>query len=283
MGGVVKTLQRSNSLSRSVFSAAGSLGFGDRSLFLFRSPFGNHFVTFFDVFLAAFCLSLLPPAGWSLQGGPGTEPESETGTVGTVFAGTERGTGTAGTVFRGTETGTGTVLSMKLYWNTQKTTSLEEPPEPKTGTARTVPSPNRNRTEPNRGHPVFANMQERPEIGTGKRGHYERGLFTGGISRISGISKFSREISTKWSHSSLFSRVWGFSGISKFSRISRKWSFLKDAFFKRPFSEPEERWSILHSAVFASGMTPALESYLEDQMTLDKQMSEVLRGSELAG
>ena len=31
----------------------------------------------------------------SIQGGPGTEPEPETGTVGTVFAGTERGTGTA--------------------------------------------------------------------------------------------------------------------------------------------------------------------------------------------
>ena len=40
------------------------------------------------------------------QGGPGTEPEPETGTVGTVFAGTERGTGTAGTVFPGTETET---------------------------------------------------------------------------------------------------------------------------------------------------------------------------------
>ena len=35
----------------------------------------------------------------------------------------------------------------------------------------------------------------KPHIGTGKRGHYERGLFTGGISRI---SKFSR-ISGKWS------------------------------------------------------------------------------------
>ena len=34
------------------------------------------------------------------QGGPGTEPELETGTVGTVFGGTERGTGTAGTVFQ---------------------------------------------------------------------------------------------------------------------------------------------------------------------------------------
>ena len=30
----------------------------------------------------------------------------------------------------------------------------EEPPEPKTGTARTVLSPNRNRTELNWGHPV---------------------------------------------------------------------------------------------------------------------------------
>ena len=34
-----------------------------------------------------------------------------------------------------------------------KTPSLEEPPDPKTATARTIPSPNRNRTEPNRGHP----------------------------------------------------------------------------------------------------------------------------------
>ena len=35
----------------------------------------------------------------------------------------------------------------------QKTLFAEEPPEPKTGTARTVPAPNRNRTEPNRGLP----------------------------------------------------------------------------------------------------------------------------------
>ena len=33
-----------------------------------------------------------------LQGGPGTEPEPETGTARTVFPGTERGTGTARTV-----------------------------------------------------------------------------------------------------------------------------------------------------------------------------------------
>ena len=31
-----------------------------------------------------------------------------------------------------------------------------------------------------------------PFFGTGKRGHYERGLFTGEISRISKISKFAR-------------------------------------------------------------------------------------------
>ena len=35
-----------------------------------------------------------------LQGGSGTELEPETGTVGTVFPGTESGTGTAGTVFQ---------------------------------------------------------------------------------------------------------------------------------------------------------------------------------------
>ena len=45
------------------------------------------------------------------QGGPGTEPEPETGTVRTVFPETESGTGTAGTVFQKPKTGTGTVLS----------------------------------------------------------------------------------------------------------------------------------------------------------------------------
>ena len=75
-----------------------------------------------------------------------------------------------------------------------------------------------------------------------KKGHYERGLFPGEISRIPKISKFSR-ISRRWSDSPLFSTVWGFSGISrisKFSRISRKWIFLKRPLFqKTPFSEPD--------------------------------------------
>ena len=70
-----------------------------------------------------------------------------------------------------------------------------------------------------------------------KRGHYERGLFTGGISRISKISKFSRT-SREWSDSAVFSRVWGLSRIfTKFSRISNKWDFSeKTPFPEDPFS-----------------------------------------------
>ena len=41
-----------------------------------------------------------------LQGGPGTEPEPETGTAGTVFAGTERLNRNRRNRFPGTETGT---------------------------------------------------------------------------------------------------------------------------------------------------------------------------------
>ena len=52
--------------------------------------------------------------------------------------------------FPGTETGTGTVLSCETVLKHRQTFFADEPPEPKTGTARTVPSPNRNRTEPNR-------------------------------------------------------------------------------------------------------------------------------------
>ena len=72
-----------------------------------------------------------------------------------------------------------------------------------------------------------------PCFGNGKRGHYERGLFTGGSSGISKVSRFSR-ISRKWSDSPLLSTVWGFSKnsrISKFPRISRKWTFVKRPLF----------------------------------------------------
>ena len=56
--------------------------------------------------------------------------------------------------FPGTESGTGTVLSFKNVLKHRRNLFVEEPPEPKTGTDRTFPPPNRNRTEPNRGQPV---------------------------------------------------------------------------------------------------------------------------------
>ena len=80
-----------------------------------------------------------------------------------------------------------------------------------------------------------------PSTRTGKRGHIKRGLFTGGISRISRMSKFSG-ISRKLSDSPFFCPDWGLSRISrisKFSRFSRKWTFLKRPLFQKAFfSEP---------------------------------------------
>ena len=72
-------------------------------------------------------------------------------------------------------------------------------------------------------------------VRTGKRGHYERGLFTGGISRNSKIFKFSR-ISRKWSDHPLFFTVWGLSRIFylEISRISGKWTYLKRRLFQGP-------------------------------------------------
>ena len=70
-----------------------------------------------------------------------------------------------------------------------------------------------------------------------EKGHYKRGIFTGGTSRISKISEFSR-IARKWSDSRLFSTVWGVSRISRisgFSEISRNGLFWKDPFPKDPF------------------------------------------------
>ena len=88
-----------------------------------------------------------------------------------------------------------------------------------------------------------------------RKGHYERGLFTGGISRISKFSKFSR-ISGKWSDSPFFSTVWGFSKICRisqfFSTIYRKWTLLKRPLFpKTPLSEPEILEGILRTARIA--------------------------------
>ena len=79
-------------------------------------------------------------------------------------------------------------------------------------------------------------------IGAGKRGHYERGLFTGEISKISDHSLESLEngrnlLSFPQSGGSL-----KLSKISKCSRISRQWAFLKRPIFQRPlFSEPDCR------------------------------------------
>ena len=51
----------------------------------------------------------------SFQGGSGTEPEPETGTVGTVFPETESGTGTAGTVFQEPKPEPEPSFPVKLY------------------------------------------------------------------------------------------------------------------------------------------------------------------------
>ena len=50
-----------------------------------------------------------------LQGGSGTEPEPETGTVGTIFPETESGTGTAGTVFQEPKPEPEPSFPVKLY------------------------------------------------------------------------------------------------------------------------------------------------------------------------
>ena len=81
---------------------------------------------------------------------PGTEPELETGTVGTVFPGTERGTRTARTVFQEPkpEPEPSSVLNCT---ENHKNPSLEEPPEPKTEPIE--PFHPQTVTEPNRGPP----------------------------------------------------------------------------------------------------------------------------------
>ena len=91
-------------------------------------------------------------------------------------------------------------------------------------------------TKPKKGQ--FMNFAQGPQ-----KGVITKGVFSPEKSLESlKFSKFSR-ISRKWSDSSLFSTVWGFSKISiisKFSRISRKWTFLKRPLFqKTPFSEPD--------------------------------------------
>ena len=73
-----------------------------------------------------------------IQGGPGTEPEPETGTAGTVFPGTERGTGT---VFQEPKPEP-EPSSLLNCTETQKNPSLEEPgTENRNHSNRSIPKP----------------------------------------------------------------------------------------------------------------------------------------------
>ena len=80
------------------------------------------------------------------------KPKAGTGTAGTVFCLHHRQTlvqpPDAGTVFQEPKPEPEPSFPVKLYLKQRKSRFAEEPPEPKTGTARTVPPPNRNRTEP---------------------------------------------------------------------------------------------------------------------------------------
>ena len=89
----------------------------------------------------------------SQQGGSGTEPEPETGTDGTVFFRNRSRNRNVGTVFQEPKPEPEPCLSATPVL-IEKSHSRDEPLEPRTGTARTVPFTNRNRTEPNRDHPV---------------------------------------------------------------------------------------------------------------------------------
>ena len=76
------------------------------------------------------------------------------------FSGTESGTGTVGTVFQEPRPEPEPSHPLTLQWKAQKTLFPKELLELKTETARTVPSANRNRTEPGPPwkmlkHPVF--------------------------------------------------------------------------------------------------------------------------------
>ena len=77
--------------------------------------------------------------------------ELETGTIRTIFPGTK--SGTAGTVFQEPKPELEPCPFGKTLLKYWETLSTEEPSEPKTGTARTIPCTNSNRTKPNRGHP----------------------------------------------------------------------------------------------------------------------------------
>ena len=67
--------------------------------------------------------------------------------------------------FPGTETGTGTVLSFKYVLKHRQTLFVEEPPEPKTGTDRTFPPPNRTqRAQRSKKFDLDRNFQSRSKF-----------------------------------------------------------------------------------------------------------------------
>ena len=83
------------------------------------------------------------------------------------------------------------------------------------------------------------------QIGNGERDHFERGVITGGNSRLSdsleSLEKTQRVTQKANGRIRLCFHSLGFSRTSRISKISRKWTFLKEPFFKRPlFPNPSK-------------------------------------------
>ena len=97
------------------------------------------------------------------QDGPGTQPEPETGTVGTIFPETERGTGTVGTVFQ--EPKPEPSLSVKTVLEYRQNPFLERNrqnrnPEPlELSHTRTVTEPNQDQSEKTKQQDDISKMQ----------------------------------------------------------------------------------------------------------------------------
>ena len=78
--------------------------------------------------------------------------------TGFFFSETVRGTGAVGTVFQEPKSEPEPSISVETVLRQKKALSKQEPSQAKTGTVRTVPSTNRNRTEPNWGQPALNNI-----------------------------------------------------------------------------------------------------------------------------
>ena len=104
------------------------------------------------------------------QDGPGPNRNRKPQPSEPFFPGTGGRTGTAGTVFQEPKPEPEPSLSDRTLLKHRETTSPREPSEPKTRTAGTVPCTNRNRAEPNRGHPLFLYFVRSFEKGLADRG-----------------------------------------------------------------------------------------------------------------